>query len=53
MVVERIALDDQNAQTMAEYAVLLSVITVALVTTVSLLSDAVVELFQRTLEALS
>jgi len=37
-------------QTMAEYAVVLGVITLAIVTTFSLLSDAVNAAFTRTLE---
>ena len=50
MVVGQIELHDQKAQTMAEYTVVLGLITVAIVTTVSVLSDAVLAAFERALE---
>ncbi len=49
----RIAMEDQNAQTMAEFAVVLGLITIAIVTTISFLSDAVLTLFQNTLDIVS
>jgi Flp pilus assembly pilin Flp len=53
MVVDRIALLDEKAQTMAEYVILLGLITVGVVTTISLLSNAVQSGFQRTLDLVS
>lgn len=53
MVVDRIVLHDQKAQTMPEYAVVLGVITFAIVTAISLLSGAVTAAFQRTLDVVS
>ena len=50
-MVDRIALEDQNAQTMTEFAFILSLITLAIVTSVSLLSGAVRELFQLALDS--
>lgn len=49
----RIALDEQTAQTMVEYAVVLGLITIAIVTTISLLSGAVLGLFQDALDVVS
>jgi Flp pilus assembly pilin Flp len=43
-------IDGENGQTMAEYTVVLGVITIAIVTTLSLLSGAVNGAFTRTLE---
>ena len=48
-----IALQDQSGQTMAEYAVVLGVITLAIVTTLSLLSGAMEAAFDRTVEIVS
>ena len=45
-MIDRIELEDQEAQTMAEFAFILSLITLAIVTSVSLLSGAVQGLFQ-------
>ncbi|MHB1243794.1 MAG: Flp family type IVb pilin [Gaiellaceae bacterium] len=42
--------DAEAGQTMAEYAVVLGVITFVIVTTFSLLSDAINAAFTRTLE---
>jgi Flp pilus assembly pilin Flp len=53
MVVKRIASDDQRGQTMAEFAVVLGLITVAIVTTISFLSDAVLAMFQDALDIIS
>jgi Flp pilus assembly pilin Flp len=47
---EAITLQDENAQTMAEYVVVLGVISVAIVTSFSVLSDAILAAFERTLE---
>jgi Flp pilus assembly pilin Flp len=41
---------DQTGQTMSEYAVVLCVITLAIVTTISVLSGAMNDAFVRTLE---
>jgi len=43
---------DEQGQTMAEYTVVLGVITLAIVTTLALLSDAMNEAFERTLEVI-
>lgn len=40
----------EDGQTMAEYTVVLGLITLAIVTTFALLSDAMNEAFERTLE---
>lgn len=48
-----ISFRSETAQTMAEYAVVLGVITLAIVTTVSLLSDTIVAAFDRTITILS
>jgi Flp pilus assembly pilin Flp len=48
-----ITLDTESGQTMAEYAVVLGVITFVIVTTFSLLSDQIVVSFQRTLSILT
>lgn len=45
-----IRLHDERAQTMAEYVVVLGVITVVIVTSFSLLSEAILAAFERTLE---
>lgn len=45
-----ISLDAESGQTMAEYAVVLGVITFTIVATFTLLSGAVNAAFQRTLE---
>jgi Flp pilus assembly pilin Flp len=50
MMVDRIELNDQKGQAMAEYAILLGMITFAIVTTISLMSDAVRGAFQQTLD---
>jgi Flp pilus assembly pilin Flp len=42
--------DSEAGQTMAEYTVVLGVITLAIVTTISLLSGAIDDAFMRTLE---
>jgi Flp pilus assembly pilin Flp len=41
---------NEKGQTMAEYTVVLAVITLAIVTTISLLSDAINAGFERTLD---
>ena len=45
-----IALHDEGAQTMAEYVVVLGVITIAIVASFSALSGAILAAFERTLE---
>lgn len=45
-----IKLHDEKAQTMAEYVVVLAVITVTIVTSFSVLSKAILAAFERTLE---
>ena len=50
MTVGRTTLHDQEAQTMAEYVVVLGLMTAAIVTTISVLSDAVLAAFERALE---
>ena len=44
---------DESGQTMAEYAVVLAVITLAIVTTISVLSGAMNDAFERTLEIIT
>lgn len=46
-------MDDQEAQTMAEYVILLGVITFGIVATISLMSGAVVTVFQLALDGFS
>jgi Flp pilus assembly pilin Flp len=41
---------DEAGQTMAEYAAVLAVITLAIVTTISVLSGAMNDAFQRTVD---
>lgn len=48
-----IAIQDHSGQTMAEYAVVLGVITLAIVSTLSLLSGAMEEAFDRTVDIVS
>jgi Flp pilus assembly pilin Flp len=48
-----IAIADQNGQTMAEYSIVLGMITVGIVTAISLLSGAVLALFKDVLDAVS
>jgi Flp pilus assembly pilin Flp len=50
MLKGRITIQSESAQTMAEYAVVLGVITLAVVASFSLLSDAVSAALERTLE---
>ena len=45
---ETVQIDAEAGQTMAEYTVVLGVITLAIVTTFTLLSDAMNEAFERT-----
>ena len=45
-----IAIRVEEGQTMTEYTIVLGVITLAIVTTISLLSDAINAGFERTLE---
>jgi len=47
---EMIKLETESGQTMTEYAVVLGVITIAIVTTFTLLSGSINSAFQRTLE---
>jgi Flp pilus assembly pilin Flp len=47
---KRITIQSEKAQTMAEYAVVLGVITLAIVASFSLLSEAVGAALERTLE---
>jgi Flp pilus assembly pilin Flp len=47
---KQITIQNEHGQTMAEYAVVLGVITLAIVASLSLLSDAVAEALERTLE---
>jgi Flp pilus assembly pilin Flp len=53
MMGHSITLDTESGQTMAEYALVLGVITFVIVTTFSLLSDQIVVSFQRTLSILT
>jgi Flp pilus assembly pilin Flp len=48
-----ITLHGETGQTMAEYAVVLGVITLAIVTTFSFLSDAIAAGYDRTLDILT
>jgi Flp pilus assembly pilin Flp len=48
-----IAFREETGQTMAEYAVVLGVITLAIVTTFSFLSDAIAAGYDRTLDILT
>lgn len=50
MTSKLIATRVEEGQTMAEYTVVLGVITLAIVTTISLLSDAINAGFERTFE---
>jgi Flp pilus assembly pilin Flp len=43
----------ESGQTMAEYAVVLGVITFVIVTTISLLSDAIVAAYSRTISIIA
>jgi Flp pilus assembly pilin Flp len=47
---KKITIRSEQAQTMAEYAVVLGVITLAVVASFSLLSDAMAAAFERALE---
>jgi Flp pilus assembly pilin Flp len=53
MMRHSITLDTESGQTMAEYAVVLGMITFVIVTTFSLLSDQIVTGFERTLSILT
>jgi Flp pilus assembly pilin Flp len=53
MVNEAFEWNDESGQTMAEYAVVIGVITLTIVTTFSLLSGAMNAAFQRTVEIVS
>lgn len=53
MAVEKIRVEGEAGQTMAEYAVVLGVITVAVVTTFATLSGAINAAFGRVLEIVS
>jgi Flp pilus assembly pilin Flp len=53
MMGHSITLDTESGQTMAEYAVVLGVITFVIVTTFSLLSDQIAAGFERTLSILT
>jgi Flp pilus assembly pilin Flp len=46
-IVERIERENEEGQTMAEYVVVLGMITITIVTTISLLSGAFNEAFER------
>ena len=50
MVQKSIEVRTEEGQTMAEYTVVLGLITFVIVTTFALLSDAMNEAFERTLE---
>ena len=50
MLSKKIFLKADDGQTMAEYAVVLGMITLAIVTTISVLSGAINDAFIRTLE---
>ena len=52
MMRQSINFHTESGQTMAEHAVVLGVITLAIVTTFSLLSDAIAAGFDRTLSVL-
>ena len=47
---EKVTIQSEQGQTMAEYAVVLGVITLAIVASFSLLSDATAAAFERVLE---
>jgi Flp pilus assembly pilin Flp len=49
---EKITFHDEAGQVMSEYAVVLGVITVAIVTTFAVLSGAINEAFRRILDVL-
>ena len=53
MSMERIQTRAEGGQTMAEYAVVLGVITIAIVATFALLSGAINESFERAIEVVS
>lgn len=53
MMRHSITFHTESGQTMAEYAVVLGVITLAIVTTLSLLSDQIAAGFDRTLSVLT
>lgn len=53
MVSSAIRLDSESGQTMAEYALVLGVITFAIVTTFSLLSKEFAAAFERALKVVS
>lgn len=50
---DQVAPRDETGQTMAEYAVVLGVITLAIVTTFSVLSGAIWSAFDRTVDIVS
>lgn len=50
---ESISERDEQGQTMAEYVVMLSVLTIVTFATISLAGTSVLALFQRTLEAVA
>ena len=49
----KITTETESGQTMAEYAVVLGVITLAIVTTFAALSGAINDAFERTLDVVS
>lgn len=49
----RIAPSEQKGQTMPEFAIVLGMITVAIVTTISLLSDAALRMFENAVDVIS
>ena len=53
MSMERIQTKAEGGQTMAEYAVVLGVITIAIVATFALLSGAINESFEKAIEVVS
>jgi Flp pilus assembly pilin Flp len=53
MVLDGSRLQNENGQTMAEYAAVLGVITLTIVGTLSVLSGAMAAAFQRTLDIIS
>jgi Flp pilus assembly pilin Flp len=50
---DQVSLQSEEGQTMAEYTVVLGVITFIIVTTLSLLSGAVASAFDRTVDIVS
>jgi Flp pilus assembly pilin Flp len=50
---DQVSLQSEAGQTMAEYSVVLGVITLAIVTTLSLLSGAIAAAFGRTVDIVS